>query len=100
MSDPVSDTNEKILMKDHDVLIALYTQTGELIRRVDLLSTQLLESQTNTFKEFKEVAVSQAKMEGSVEALQHQLEDANNRMDKMDARWKIGDIIIAVGTIV
>lgn len=96
----LSDTNEKILMKDHDILIALHTQNSELIRRVDLLSAQLQDNQKSTYSEFKAVAVSQAKLEGDVLALQNDMLEASKRMDKMDLHWKRGDIAILIGTII
>lgn len=94
-----ADTNEKILMKDHDILIALHTQNQELIRRVDSLSLQINSTQESNYREFRTVAVNQAKLDGDVKALQTKNEEQDARMEKMDTRWKIGDIIIAIGTI-
>ena len=93
------DTNEKILMKDHDILIALHTQNQELIRRVDSLSIQLSDNQKNNYLEFKAVAVSQTKLEGDVEAIQKKDIEQDKRMDTMDTRWKVGDIAVGIGTV-
>ena len=93
------DTNEKILMRDHDILIALHTQNQELIRRVDSLSGQLSDNQKNNYLEFKAVAVSQTKLEGDVESLQKKNDEQDKRMDTMDTRWKVGDIAVGIGTI-
>lgn len=98
--DNTGDTNEKILMKDHDILIALHTQVATLIGKVEGLSSQLQSNQVTTFKEFKDVAITQTELKGEVRALEGDLKEAHTRMDKMDTRWKLGDIAIAIGTIV
>ena len=93
------DTNEKILMKDHDILIALHTQNQEAMRKLDSLSMQLSESQKNNYIEFKAVAVSQTKLEGDIEAIQKKDTEQDKRMDTMDTRWKVGDVAVGIGTV-
>jgi hypothetical protein len=89
----LTDTNEKILMKDHDILIALHTQNAELIRRVDLLSTQLSDSQKANYSEFKIVAISQTKLESNIEALFGKAREQDQRMDAMEGKSRNMDII-------
>ena len=80
MPETASDTNEKILMKDHDVLIALYTNVGNLMGQVTALSAKLDENQGKNYTEFKAIAIAQTKMEGDIAAIKGEIKDVRDEL--------------------
>lgn len=92
----LTDTNEKILMKDHDILIALHTQNGEMIRRMDNLTSQLAENQKSTYAEFKDIAVSQAGVIRDIGALQKDVNEMDSRIDALETKNIRMDLIAYV----
>ena len=98
--------NEKIIMKDHDILIAMNPNVQNLITQVHGLSGQLQSNQTATFQEFKQVAIIQTEQKGEIANVRSELktansdiEEVNKRIDKTEFRWKIGDVAVGLGTV-
>jgi hypothetical protein len=89
-TDNEPSTNDRIVMKDHDILISLHTQVGTLIGQVQNLTTQVQGGQQATYNEFRNMAVSQAKLEGKISEIESKLDArivaADERIDALDDR--------------
>lgn len=100
----LSDTKEKMIMQDHDILIQLTTQMGELIRRIDA-SNQINQEQTKTFAvEMRGVSMEQVRVSSELKSLREDLDEHKAAQIAWQARWEqksnIWDILNSFGILV
>lgn len=96
----LTDTGDKINMKDHDILVSTHTLMGELMRRfegyIDTNNARILQTE----REMGEVARNQVRLDSENTSIKGMVSALDERIEKMDAHWKRGDIALAVGTLI
>jgi hypothetical protein len=80
----LTDTDKRIVMKDHDILIQVTTQLSELIRRFDESIRIEQERNTNFTVEMKGVSLEQVRASTQIASLSADFEEHK----RMDADWK------------
>lgn len=82
----LSDTNEKIVMKDHDILIAVHTLQTELIRRFDeYIKSNDARHQQNE-KEMGQIAKAQIRLDGDIINIKGMISNLDERIDKQEIK--------------
>lgn len=89
----MSETDKKIVMKDHDLLIQLTTQMGDLIRRFDESNRIAAEQSKNIAVEMKGISLEQVRVSTEIKNLQNDHNDLERRMDSIETKSRNMDII-------
>jgi hypothetical protein len=97
--DPKS-TQDKIIMKDHDILIATYTLQQESLRRQDEDRRAATERGNTITVELRTIAIEQAKISTEFNNFKNDYEGLTKRMDTMETKSNRIDLAIAVGAII
>lgn len=100
----LSDTKEKIVMKDHDLLIRLDTQVGEILRRLD----DSIRAEQDTSKSFaveiKALSVEQARVSTDLKAAQIDMNefkvDVGKRLERLETKSNMWDTINSFGVLI
>lgn len=100
MPQDLTDTDKKVFVRDHDILIQLTTQMGELIRRFDDNLRYQQDQDKSYAIEMKGVAVEQARVSSSVDSLQKDMGALENRMSRLESKSNFWDVINSFGVIV
>jgi hypothetical protein len=95
-----NDTQEKINMKDHDILVSTHTLMGELMRRfegyIDTNNTRIMQNE----REISEIARNQVRLDSENMSLKGMINALDERLDETEKKWKVGDLMVAAGTLV
>lgn len=96
----VTDTQEKIIMKDHDILIAVYTLQTDMIRRFDDYIKTNNERIDKTNQELGAVSREQIRVSGDITSIKGTISNLDERIDKLEAKnmWMI--VASYIGAIV
>lgn len=83
---PTGDTGEKMIMKDHDILIAVYTLQQEMTRRFDSYIESNNDRIGKNEQELQAVAREQIRVSGEITSLKGMYNSLDERMDKFEAK--------------
>jgi len=89
----LTDTNEKIVYKDHDILIAVHTLQQESLRRADEDRRASVERGNQITLELRAIAVEQARISTEVTNFKNDHTDLTKRLDNLEAKSTRMDII-------
>lgn len=91
----LSDTQEKIQvnMKDHDVLIAVFTMQQEMSRRMDEDRRAAQERGLTLAGEMKAIAIEQARIATEITNFKSNAQEMDKRIDNLERKSQNMDII-------
>jgi hypothetical protein len=102
-NDTLTDTDKKIIMKDHDVLIAVYTLQQEMNRRFDEYMKANDARLVLQDKEVSEMGRTLIRIDGDIATIKGMFSNLDERIDKLESKnlWMtaaayIGVIVAAV----
>jgi len=90
---PLTDTNEKIVYKDHDILIAVHTLQQESLRRADEDRRASVDRGNQITLELRSIAVEQARISTEVINFKQDHSELNKRLDNLEAKSVRMDIV-------
>lgn len=96
----LTDTDKRIVMKDHDILIQLTTQMAELIRRFDENVRYQMEQDKSYALEMKSVAVEQARVTSDLKSVHDEQAQMSRRIEKLENKSNIWDLVNSFGVAV
>jgi hypothetical protein len=101
MSD-LTDTKDKIQaqMKDHDILIGLYTLYQEMSRRLDDTIKSNNEILTSLRSEVRAISDNEIRLDGRMKALEQSQCDLQGHVDKLQSRNTWLDAAGIIGAII
>ena len=85
-TDPLTDTDRKIIMKDHDVLIAVYTLQQEMIRQLSEYIKSNDERHRTTEKEVSEMSRTIIRLDGDITSVKEMFHSIDERVDKLESK--------------
>jgi hypothetical protein len=89
----MSDTDKKIILRDHDILIAVHTLLGEMTRRLDDYINTSRDERERAAVEMKELSIHQARLESTNEGLHASYGALSGRMGKLEDKSVKMDLI-------
>ncbi len=92
MADTTS-TQDKIIMKDHDILIATYTLQQEALRRQDEDRRASVDRGNQISLELRTISVEQARISTEVLNFKQDYTQMDRRMDNMESKSMRMDLI-------
>lgn len=97
-TDTLTDTDRKIIMKDHDVLIAVYTLQQEMNRRFDAYIQSNDERLTNQSREIGEMSRTLIRVDGDIAQMKGMYSNLDERIDKLESKnlWMTAAAYIGV----
>ena len=96
----MGDTGEKIIMKDHDILISVHTLQTEMIRRMDGYIESNNQRILQTEREMSELSKHQVKIDGEIVSLKGMYSSIDERMDKSEAKSFWMDAVGYLGILI
>jgi hypothetical protein len=100
MMPSLSDTNEKINMKDHDILVSTHTLMGELMRRfegyIETNNARIIQTE----REMSEIAKNQIRLDSENVSIKGMVSALDERMDKLEVKSVRMDLIAYVGAVI
>ena len=96
----LGDTKEKMIMKDHDILIQLTTQMSDLIRRFDDFNRLQTEQARNFAVEMKGISMEQVRVSTEIKSVQVELGQLDKRIDRLEGKSNIWDVVNSFGVAV
>src|SRR6266511_5510940 len=92
-----TDTQEKIVYKDHDILISTHTLLQDSLRRQDEDRGSAQENRQLIFLELKTIAVEQARISTEIANSKNDNAEMSKRMDGLESKSIRMDLIAYVG---
>lgn len=99
-NDTLTDTDRKIIMKDHDVLIAVYTLQQEMNRRFDSYIQSNDERLSVQSKEVSEIGRTLIRLDGDIAQIKGMFSNLDERIDKLENKNLWMTVGAYVGVIV
>lgn len=100
----LTDTDKKIVMKDHDILIQLTTQMSELLRRYDDNIRVEQERNQNFAVEMKGVSLEQVRVSTELKSLRKDLNEHKQAQTAWQTRWEqksnVWDVLNSLGILI
>jgi hypothetical protein len=101
---PLTETGEKIVLKDHDILIAVHTLQTEMMRRFDDYAKVNDERHSSHVRELHTLSIDQVKINGDIAQIKGMYSTIDERIDKLEAKnlWMTAGSylgVIVAGTI-
>ena len=100
MMPDLTDTDKRVLVKDHDILIAVYTQLADMSRRFDENVRYQQENSQTLATELKGLAVEQARVSTQLKSVEVEQEQIGKRMDRMESKSNVWDVVNSFGVLV
>src|SRR5688572_8778683 len=88
-----TDTQDKIIMKDHDILIATYTLQQESLRRQDEDRRAAVERGNTIQIELRTISVEQARISTEVTNFKQDYTQMDRRFDNLESKSMRMDLI-------
>jgi hypothetical protein len=85
-NDILTDTDRKIIMKDHDVLIAVYTLQQEMNRRFDEYMKSNDARLVVQDKEMSEMGRTLIRIDGDITSIKGMFSNLDERIDKLEGK--------------
>src|SRR6266487_2154929 len=95
-----TDTQEKIVYKDHDILIALHTNMEGLIKRHDDDGRAAADRNQQIALELKTISVEQARISTEITNFKQDKAELERRMERLEAKSNIWDLVNSFGVLV
>lgn len=88
----LTDTGEKMIFKDHDILIAVHTLQQEMMRRFDENTKANELRHTEHEREIRTIALNQAKLDGDITSIKGMYNSLDERIDGLENKniWMTG----------
>lgn len=103
MPEDTMSTQEKIIYKDHDILISVHTMQQEMLRRMDEDRRSANDSRQQLALEMKGIAIEQTRIATEFKSVQDDQTDfekrVEKRLDAIDAKGVRIDLILGAATI-
>lgn len=97
-NDVLTDTDRKIIMKDHDVLIAVYTLQQEMNRRFDAYIESNDKRLASYSQEIGEMGRTLIRLDGDITQVKGMFSNLDERIDKLESKnlWMTAAAYIGV----
>jgi len=97
-NDVLTDTDRKIIMKDHDVLIAVYTLQQEMNRRFDAYIESNDKRLASYSQEIGEMGRTLIRLDGDISQVKGMFSNLDERIDKLESKnlWMTAAAYIGV----
>jgi hypothetical protein len=96
----LTDTKDKMIMKDHDLLIQLTTQMADLIRRFEESNKIMMQYAAD----MKAVSVEQVRVDGRLKALEDDFTEYKEATIRWQSKWEsksnVWDVLNSLGLLV
>lgn len=96
----MSDTDKKIIMKDHDILVALYALFQQMSQRFDEYTKSNDAILSSMRGELKAVSDNEIRLDGRMKALEQSQCDLQGHVDKLQAKNGWLDAAGIIGVII
>jgi hypothetical protein len=96
----LSDTDQKITMKDHDILIATYTLQQENLRRQDDDRRAAVERGQQISLELRTISIEQARITTEFKNLQDDNLTLLKRVERLESKSNVWDAVNSLGIVV
>jgi hypothetical protein len=100
MAGNTTDTQDKIIMKDHDILIAVHTLQTEMMRRWDEYAKTNDARHEQTSRELGEISRTQIKVDGDITSVKGMFNTLDERVDKLESKNLWMTIASYIGIII
>lgn len=98
MPEQFTDTDKRIITKDHDILIAVYTLQTDMMRRLDEYMKTNNERIDKTNQELGAVSREQIRVSGDITNIKGNINSLDERIDRLEAKnlWMTGASYVGV----
>ena len=104
MPEDTMSTQEKIVYKDHDILISVHTMQQEMLRRMDEDRRAANDSRQSLALEMKGIAIEQTRIATEFKSVKDDQSDferrVEKRLDNIDAKGVRFDLILSGAIII